>query len=131
MSNLDTCVPIDLFFCDCVHGVHLRNIIPTTIFRSCAAMTKHDKTPTAAVYMRDAKAMFLIRGGQAFKLSGNWRRMHIRTRDEGCERIGRSIESSGAHKINITPFRGPLATLVENAIGKGCAMDDLGHIPLF
>jgi hypothetical protein len=94
-------------------------------------MTNKDDTPTMAVYVRDTKAMFLIRGGKVVKLGGNWRRMHILTRRDGQRLVGRAIESSGAQKVHILPYRRPIASLVESAIGKMRSLDDLGHIPLF
>lgn len=94
-------------------------------------MTGKDETPTMAVYVRDAKAMFLVRGGEVVKLGGNWRRMHIRTREDGRVHMGRTLESSGTHKSHIATYRRSIPALAASAIGSGKGIFDLGHIPLF
>ena len=101
------------------------------VIRTAVALTSKDLTRNMAVYVRDERAMFLVRDGEAFKLTGNWRRMHIRCMDNGRERMGRTMEFHGAQKGNIVQYRKQVQKLVDSALGRGCDLSDLSHIPLF
>ena len=101
------------------------------VIRASIAMTARDTIPTMVIYIRDAKALFMIRDGHPTRLSGNWRRMHIRTRAVGVEEMGATMESAGAQKMHVVPYRGSLLALVESALGPGRSVADLDHIPIY
>lgn len=85
-----------------------------------------------AVWIRSSKAMFLVRDGQACKLKGNWRRMHIKSMRDDNIQLGHCIEHSGVQKTFIEAFRQPLDEIVDQALGEGHrSLDDMNHIPLF
>lgn len=113
---------------------------PTSrVIRVSVAMTVKDTATTMAVYVRDIKAMFLVRNGRPARLEGNWRRMHIKSCNDGHTCLGKAIEASGVQRTHIVPYRKSVESLIAVALGgilkhdaePANLMEHLNLVPLF